>query len=312
MDVDGGGDDDLIDMAPVWLPCVVVARCRRRPSGPAPPGADVALCPQGGNGPQPGWVETEDPERELVRLAAEVRRSPQASVLLAQVLRTGAGLDVATGLMVESLAYSTLQGGPVFRSWLARRQRSPAKPRRQPADAVVVERRGDVLVLTLNRPQVRNAVDTHLRDGLADGLALACADTSIAAVELRGAGPDFSSGGDLDEFGTLPDPVTAHLVRTDRSAAKLLWRVGEMTTGYVHGACVGAGIELAAFARRVVAAPGSRFQLPEVSMGLVPGSGGTVSIPRRIGRQRTAWLAMTGAELDVAVASSWGLVDDIA
>jgi enoyl-CoA hydratase/carnithine racemase len=74
---------------------------------------------------------------------------------------------------------------------------------------------------------------------------------------------------------------------------------------------VGAGIELPAFARRVVADRGAFFELPEVGMGLVPGAGGTVSLPRRIGPQRTAWLALTGRRLDAETALSWGLVDDL-
>jgi enoyl-CoA hydratase/carnithine racemase len=60
-----------------------------------------------------------------------------------------------------------------------------------------------------------------------------------------------------------------------------------------------------------VAAPGAFFQLPEVGFGLVPGAGGTVSLPRRIGRQRTAWLALTGRRLDAEVAREWGLVDEV-
>jgi enoyl-CoA hydratase/carnithine racemase len=80
----------------------------------------------------------------------------------------------------------------------------------------------------------------------------------------------------------------------------------------VHGACVGAGVELPAFASRVVADPGARFRLPEVAMGLVPGAGGTVSLPRRIGRQRTCRLALTGEWLDAETALRWGLVDELA
>ena len=66
-----------------------------------------------------------------------------------------------------------------------------------------------------------------------------------------------------------------------------------------------------AFARQVVAAEDAFFQLPEVAMGLVPGAGGTVSIPRRIGRQRTAYLALSGLRVDAATAHRWGLIDEI-
>jgi enoyl-CoA hydratase/carnithine racemase len=61
----------------------------------------------------------------------------------------------------------------------------------------------------------------------------------------------------------------------------------------------------------VVARPDARFRLPELSMGLVPGAGGTVSLPRRIGRQRTAWMALAGVEVGAEVALGWGLVDAI-
>jgi enoyl-CoA hydratase/carnithine racemase len=74
---------------------------------------------------------------------------------------------------------------------------------------------------------------------------------------------------------------------------------------------VGAGIELPAFARSVTAASGTFFLLPEVAMGLVPGAGGTVSIPLRIGRQRTAQWALSVERLDVDTALRWGLIDAI-
>ena len=76
-----------------------------------------------------------------------------------------------------------------------------------------------------------------------------------------------------------------------------------------HGACIGAGAEFAAFCGAVAAADDAYFQLPELEMGLVPGAGGTVSVSRRIGRWRTAYLALTGTRIDVARALAWKLVD---
>ena len=140
---------------------------------------------------------------------------------------------------------------------------------------------------------------------------MAAADPEVREIVLRGDGPSFCSGGDLDEFGTTPDPATAHVVRTTRSPARLLAALAERVTVRVHGACIGAGVELAAFAGRVTAAPDAFFALPEIGMGLLPGAGGTVSIPRRIGRQRTAWWALTGARIDAGTALAWGLVDAI-
>jgi enoyl-CoA hydratase/carnithine racemase len=82
-------------------------------------------------------------------------------------------------------------------------------------------------------------------------------------------------------------------------------------TARLHGACYGSGIELPAFADRVVAASDTRIALPELGLGLIPGAGGTVSLPRRIGRHRTAWLALSGAAIDATTALGWGLVDEV-
>lgn len=80
----------------------------------------------------------------------------------------------------------------------------------------------------------------------------------------------------------------------------------------MHGTCVGAGVELAALAGRVVAEPGTTFRLPEIGMGLVPGAGGTVGITRRIGRWRCLHLALAKIDLPLAQALGWRLIDDLA
>ena len=130
-------------------------------------------------------------------------------------------------------------------------------------------------------------------------------------MHLRGEGPTFCAGGDLDEFGSRPDPATAHLVRILQSAGRAIDAVADRVTAHVHGACRGSGVELPAFAGRVVASADATFGLPEVSLGLIPGAGGTVSLPRRIGRHRTALLALTGRPIDASTALDWGLVDRV-
>jgi enoyl-CoA hydratase/carnithine racemase len=312
----GTGDGPGLSSLPVApLPCVVVVIARGRPRGPAPAVADVAVTSDISGDPRPvpdGWVAVADVDTAVADLAAQIDRSPEAAVVLAQILRAGEQLDPPAGLLAESLAYSTLQSGPTFGSWLRARRENPVKKRGEPDSAVLVERTGERLTITLHRPHVRNAVNRPMRDELCAALALAAADPSVRSIHLRAAGPAFSSGGDLDEFGTLPDPATAHLVRTGRSPARLLALLGPRVTAHVHGACVGAGIELAAFAHRVIAASDTRFQLPEIGLGLIPGAGGTVSIRRRIGRQRASWMGLAGAVVDVTTARLWGLVDEVA
>ena len=88
--------------------------------------------------------------------------------------------------------------------------------------------------------------------------------------------------------------------------------LADRVTVELHGACFGSGIELPAFAGRVVAAPDTAIALPEIALGLIPGAGGTVSLPRRIGRRRTLLLALTGRTIDARTALEWGLVDELA
>ena len=249
-------------------------------------------------------------EDEAALVGAAARRTPLAAMALVQLLRLSAGRSVEEGLVAESLVYSTLQSGPEFAAWLVGRT---SRPRSQPGSgpAVLVSRIGDRLDLALNRPERHNAFSAEMRDALVEALALAALDRSIREIVLTGRGPSFSSGGDLEEFGTHPDPATAHAIRSTRNPGRLLAACADRIRVEVHGICVGAGIELPAFAGRLVARADASFQLPEVGMGLVPGAGGTVSIPRRIGRQRTAYLALTGARIDAATALRWGLVDAV-
>ena len=215
-------------------------------------------------------------ETDAKEVATAVDGHPRAATALALVLRGGDSRSVADGLVAESATYSTLQAGPEFRSWLSGRER-----RARGTDAelpVRVERDGDVLRLVLQRAHVRNAFNAAMRDALLEGLAVAAAEPSLR-VEISGIGPAFCAGGDLDEFGTATDPASAHLLRVARSAGLALAGLAERVTARVHGTCIGAGIELPAFCGRVVAAPDASFALPEVAMGLIPGAGGTVSLP---------------------------------
>ena len=241
-------------------------------------------------------------------VVAAVRAHPVAAVALALLLRATADLDVASALVAESATYSTLQAGPEHRAWLEGHTR---KARPSDPEPVRMSRAGGRLRLTLDRPHVRNAFDAATRDALLDGLAVAAADPSLTEIVIDGSGPSFCSGGDLDEFGTALDPATAHLVRVARSVGRAVHELRDRVMFVVHGACVGAGVELAAFAGRVVARPDATFRLPEVAMGLVPGAGGTVGIPRRVGMRRAAWLALTGNAIDAPTALDWGLVDEI-
>jgi hypothetical protein len=320
VDLDAPGSTPL-ERLPVAFAGVVVglsrARSSARPEQSRPDvsaGVDFVLVPEAvapaGPSPGAGWVAVDDLDAELSRVEEALKRSPIAAATLMQVLRVGAVASLEHDLLVESLAYSALQAGREHLSWLAGRPTRRGH-REQVGAPVTLERDGGALTITLNRPQVRNAYNVEVRDALHDAFELVALDPSIEHAKLGGVGPDFCSGGDLDEFGTGPGPAASHLIRTIRSPALGLSGVASRVTVELHGACVGAGVEIPALAGRVFATPDTRVRLPEVAMGLIPGAGGTASLPRRIGRHRTAWLGLVGAWLDATTALAWGLVDEI-
>ncbi|HZQ57100.1 MAG TPA: enoyl-CoA hydratase/isomerase family protein [Acidimicrobiales bacterium] len=267
-----------------------------------PAGFDVYLT--GAADPPAPWVCA-----PLAPLVDAVDAQPLVALAAASLYRASAGLDVWRGLAAESATYSALLASGPFREWRAARPARPVPAAAEPP--VLVQRLDACLRIVLNRPRVHNAVDSAMRDALVEALGVAVADPSVEQVELAGAGPSFCSGGDLEEFGTVGDPATAHAVRLTRHPARWVHLCADRVAVRAHGACLGAGIELASFARTVTAAPDAYFGLPEVSMGLVPGAGGTVGIPRRIGRPRAVWLTLTGARITSSTALAWGLVDEV-
>lgn len=245
-------------------------------------------------------------------LTARCRRWPHASGICDDVLRAvDPSGPTLSGVVAESLAYSTLQAGPEFARWL--RERGPGRMPEIP-DPVRATRDGDVVRIAFNRPQRHNAFSTDARGALLEALAVAQLDPSVTGVVLSGNGPSFCSGGDLAEFGTFADPASAHLARTRYSPAlaldALTARLGRACRAEVHGRVMGSGLEMAAFCGWVSARDDAVFGLPELALGLLPGAGGTVSVTRRIGRWRTMYLVLSGRAVDAQTATAWGLVDE--
>jgi hypothetical protein len=247
---------------------------------------------------------------EAATLVRNIDASPLAAMTLVQLLRHNEDATPQQGLFAESLAYASLQAGREFAHAMKNvRQSSPIGE--QTDRVILVERCDDELRIALNRPHARNAYSSAMRDSLYDALQMLKLDSGLRRAVVSGEGSCFCIGGDLNEFGTVTDASTAHAIRSTRSVALLLLELRERLEFYLHSACVGAGIELPAFAARVVADKSTFMQLPEITLGLLPGAGGTVSIPRRIGRHRTAYLALSARRITAATALQWGLVDAI-
>jgi len=300
---DAAGLSRLVGAEPV-TGRVVIGVASTPPTQPAPPLLDVALC--SGRAPR-GWVSAPDVTAGVEAVLDACEATPLASTVLAQVARLNEGRPLLDALAIESAAYSMLLAGAEFQAWRGGHPPAPPRPSSLP---VAIDWQGDAVTITLNRPEVRNAYDPATRDSLVDALRSLVSHPGPVDVVLTGAGQDFCSGGDLSWFGTAEDPVAAHAVRLTRSPAPLLAHLS--VTARLHGACIGAGIELPAFCPRVEAATGTWFRLPEVAMGLIPGAGGTASIQARIGRHRLVWMALTGSRVEAGLALEWGLVDSLA
>ena len=239
-------------------------------------------------------------------MARQVQACPKAAATIVQLLRILPALDLDQGLTAESMAYGLLQGSAEHREWLAVRSRAAVDAGQ---GQVPVAREGNKLTITLDNPAHDNAIDRAMRDGLYQALELASLDPGIERVSLRATGRTFSLGAHLAEFGTTTDPATAHEIRARTLPARMALRCADKLDAHVQGGCVGSGLELAAYARRFTAAPNAWFQLPELSMGILPGAGGCVSLTRRIGRQRTALMILSGKRISARCALAWGLVD---
>jgi hypothetical protein len=258
--------------------------------------------------PQP-WVPVADIDAALAQIQATVAHRPVASSVASSVVRTSEGLSFERALTIESLAYSTLLGGQEFRHWRSETPRSPHSDEDGPP--VRLERLGDALRIILTRPKKRNALSAAMRDGLCEALGLVALDPSLVSAELSGEGENFCAGGDFQEFGAAGDLALAHILRQTASAALAAHRVKDRLSVRGHGAIVGGGLEIAAAAGDFRVHPSALMWLPEVTMGLIPGAGGTVTVPRRIGRQRALYMMLTAARINVATALDWGLIDGV-
>ena len=254
----------------------------------------------------PAFVE--DISIAIQELDEMISLHTQPALVLAHLLRQKAYQNVSQGLVLESLSYGMLQSGSQFKAWL--NQRGDIARVLDEKPVVLASRSDESLEIYLNRPERSNAYSSDMRDQLFDFLQIAQFDEAVTKVKLHGLGKSFCSGGDLAEFGSVDFPPDGHIIRMHRSPALSSHSIADKLEVYLHGVCAGAGIEIPAFASRVFGNESVEIFLPEISMGLIPGAGGTVSLPRRIGPQKTAYLAMSGKTLSLSDALAWGLIDE--
>ena len=181
-------------------------------------------------------------------------------------------------------------------------------------ETLVLENVGEhVAVVRLNRPEASNALNTQMgRDLVRYFEQLALDPEGLRCVVLTGAGEKaFCAGGDLKERRSMTDEAwTRQHVIFERMARALL-DCPIPIIGAVNGAAYGGGCEIAACCDFLYAAETARFALTEVTLGIMPGSGGTQTLPRAIGERRAKELILTGRPFSAAQARDWGLVNEV-
>ena len=188
----------------------------------------------------------------------------------------------------------------------------PQQFRAQTTGPVLTEKRGAVAVVTLNRPDKRNAIDIPLRLALADAIEAADRDPSVRAIVLTGAGENFCSGGDISTMERMEPQEAMERAQLAQRVIRAIWSTDKPVIAAVEGSAFGAGTALATACDRVVAARDARFAVTFTSVGLAGDMGIYASLPTRVGvaraRQRLMLPEPIGAEEALAV----GLIDALA
>ena len=173
-------------------------------------------------------------------------------------------------------------------------------------------RAGDVLQITLNRPERLNAVHLPMRDELWVMLNLIRDDPTVRVAVLTGAGDRaFSAGADITDFGTTPTVVEARDARIDRDLWGLMSSLEIPLIAAIRGFAYGAGFELSMYCDIRVADDTARFALPAVTLGYIPSAGGSQMTPRHLPRSEALRLVTTGDAIDARRAYDLGLVDSV-
>jgi enoyl-CoA hydratase/carnithine racemase len=172
---------------------------------------------------------------------------------------------------------------------------------------------GDILTLTLNRPERRNALDAAMRDGLAAVLEEAAQTEGIRAVIITGAGGSFCAGGDLGSFEDLRDArVYRHVSYGLTALLDAVERLEKPVVAAIDGVATGAGLTLALCCDWRIAAPGARLLFREGRLGLVPTHGGVTRLVKLVGLAHAKEALLGGDDLDAPAALRLGLVSEIA
>jgi enoyl-CoA hydratase len=179
-------------------------------------------------------------------------------------------------------------------------------------ETILYEKKEHIAYVTLNRPKALNAYSVQMRDDLYEVLGAIKDDDEVRVAVIGGAGDKaFCAGADLTEFLTAPSAIEARQIRFRRDLWKLFLSIPQPLIAAVHGYVLGSGMEIAACCDIRVASEDTVFGLPEVGLGIIPGAGGTQTIPRLIGVSRSLEMLLTNRWIPADEAHRFGLVNKV-
>jgi enoyl-CoA hydratase/carnithine racemase len=179
-------------------------------------------------------------------------------------------------------------------------------------ETILYEKKEHIAYVTLNRPHALNAYSVQMRDDLYEVLRAIKDDDEVRAVIVKGAGDKaFCAGADLTEFLTAPSATEARQIRFRRDIWKLFLSIPQPIIAAVHGYILGSGMEIAACCDIRIASEDAVFGLPEAGLGIIPGAGGTQTIPRLIGVSRSLEMLLTNRWIPADEAHRFGLVNRV-
>ena len=180
-------------------------------------------------------------------------------------------------------------------------------------EPIIIERDGVVAIVTLNRPQALNALNTEMLEKLAAGLKELEADTELRAIVITGSGTKaFAAGADIGELNALRSAFQgASKARAGQAVTLQIERLKKPVVMAINGFALGGGCELAMAGDIIVAGENAKFGQPEVNLGLMPGYGGSQRTTRLVGKGMAMYLCLTGETIDAQEALRIGLVQKV-
>jgi enoyl-CoA hydratase len=177
---------------------------------------------------------------------------------------------------------------------------------------LILDKRAPIAVITVNRPQVLNALNAATLEELAHVLEDVAADDQVRVILLTGAGPKaFVAGADISELAAFDEVRGRAYSQRGQAIFRSLETLGKPVIACINGFALGGGCELAMACTVRVASENARFSMPETKLGLTPGFGGTQRLPRLVGRGAALMMLLTGEMISAAEALRIGLVDKV-